>query len=114
MGQANCIFCRIVEGQIPATVVAKNHQAMAFRDLNPQAPEHILVIPLRHIDSLAAADNPCELGGVLTLAAEVAQAAGLLERGYRVVTNIGAEGGQTVQHLHFHVLGGRQMDWPPG
>lgn len=114
MTQPDCIFCRIAEGGIPAKVVAKNHQAMAFRDLNPQAPSHILVIPLRHIDSLAAADNPCELGGVLSLAAEVAASEGLAEGGYRVVTNVGADGGQTVQHLHFHVLGGRQMTWPPG
>lgn len=109
-----CIFCRIAAGSIPATVVARNHQAMAFRDLNPQAPSHILVIPLRHVDSLATADNPCEVGGALALAAEVAEAEGLKESGYRVVTNIGSDGGQTVQHLHFHVLGGRQLHWPPG
>jgi histidine triad (HIT) family protein len=114
MSDANCIFCRIVAGQIPATVLARNEHALAFRDLHPQAPSHLLVIPLRHVDSLASADDTAELGAVLSLAAEVARTEGLSEAGYRVVTNIGGDGGQTVQHLHFHVLGGRQMHWPPG
>ena len=110
----SCIFCRIVAGTIPSSVVAANEHAVAFRDLNPQAPVHVLVIPRRHVASLAAADDPAELGQLLALSAEVARAEGVADSGYRVVTNIGDEGGQTVGHLHLHVLGGRQMTWPPG
>jgi histidine triad (HIT) family protein len=110
----NCVFCRIVAGTIPASIVAQNDHALAFRDLHPQAPVHLLVIPRRHVASLASADRPDELGALLTLAAAVAKAAGLEESGYRVVTNIGEDGGQTVYHLHLHVLGGRSMTWPPG
>jgi len=87
---------------------------MAFRDLSPQAPVHVLVIPRRHTASLADAVDAAELGAVLALAAEVARIEGVAESGYRVVTNAGPEGGQTVSHLHLHVLGGRQMHWPPG
>ncbi len=114
MTDETCIFCRIAAGAIPATVVARNDFAMAFRDLNPQSPIHLLVIPIRHVDSLAGADDAAELAAVLSLAVDVARDAGLQETGYRVVTNIGDEGGQTVEHLHFHVLGGRRMHWPPG
>lgn len=110
----SCIFCRIAAGSIPASIVAENDLALAFRDLHPQAPVHVLVIPRRHIASLAAADRPDELGAVLALAAAVAQGEGLEDSGYRVVTNVGDDGGQTVHHLHLHVLGGRQMTWPPG
>jgi histidine triad (HIT) family protein len=110
----SCIFCRIVAGTIPSTTVAANEHAVAFRDLHPQAPVHVLVIPRRHVASLAVADDPAELGHLLALAAEVARAEGVGDSGYRVVTNIGDEGGQTVGHLHLHVLGGRQMTWPPG
>lgn len=109
-----CIFCRIVAGTIPAQVVAQNDIALAFRDLHPQAPVHVLVVPRRHVDSLAAAADPAELGAVMALAAEVARQEGVAESGYRVVTNVGANGGQTVGHLHLHVLGGRSMSWPPG
>ena len=109
-----CIFCRIVAGTIPAQVVARNEVALAFRDLHPQAPVHVLVVPRRHVDSLAAAADAGELGAVLALAAEVARQEGVAESGYRVVTNVGGDGGQTVGHLHFHVLGGRAMSWPPG
>lgn len=109
-----CIFCRIVAGTIPAQIVAQNDVALAFRDLHPQAPVHVLVVPRRHVDSLAAADDAAELGAVLALAAEVARLEGVAESGYRLVTNVGGNGGQTVGHLHFHVLGGRAMTWPPG
>ena len=112
--QAHCIFCRIVAGTIPSTTVAANAQAIAFRDLHPQAPVHVLVVPRRHVTSLATADDAPELGQLLSLAAEVARAEGIADAGYRVVTNIGADGGQTVGHLHLHVLGGRAMGWPPG
>lgn len=112
--QASCIFCRIVAGAIPSTTVASNAHGIAFRDLHPQAPVHVLVVPRRHVDSLATADDARELGQLLALAAEVARAEGLADAGYRVVTNIGTDGGQTVGHLHLHVLGGRAMGWPPG
>jgi histidine triad (HIT) family protein len=112
--QGNCIFCRIVAGTIPATVVASNTHALAFRDLHPQAPVHVLVVPRRHVASLATADDAVELGHLLSLAAETARGEGIADAGYRVVTNIGADGGQTVGHLHLHVLGGRAMGWPPG
>ena len=110
----SCIFCRIVAGAIPSTVVAANDRAIAFRDLHPQAPVHVLVIPRRHVPSLADATDQAELGAVMALAAEVARQEGITENGYRVVTNVGADGGQTVGHLHVHVLGGRALDWPPG
>ncbi len=110
----SCIFCRIVAGSIPATIVASNERALAFKDLHPQAPVHLLVIPRRHVASLAAADDPADLGALMTLAADVAREAGIADSGYRVVTNIGNDGGQTVGHLHLHVLGGRALTWPPG
>jgi histidine triad (HIT) family protein len=109
-----CIFCRIVGGTIPATLVASNAHGVAFRDLHPQAPSHLLVIPRRHVASLAEATDAGELGALMLLAAEVARAEGLEETGYRVVANTGQDGGQTVHHLHLHVLGGRAMHWPPG
>jgi histidine triad (HIT) family protein len=109
-----CIFCRIVAGTIPATIVAATDTAIAFRDLHPQAPVHVLVIPRRHSASLAEATDSGELGDVLALAATVAREEGIAESGYRVVTNVGVDGGQTVPHLHLHVLGGRSMGWPPG
>lgn len=109
-----CIFCRIVGGTIPATLVASSEHAIAFRDLHPQAPSHLLVIPRRHVASLAEATDAAELGALLLLAAEVARSEGLADTGYRVVANTGNDGGQTVHHLHLHVLGGRAMHWPPG
>jgi histidine triad (HIT) family protein len=109
-----CIFCRIVNGTIPATLIGANEHAVAFRDLHPQAPSHVLVIPKRHAASLDDDLPISELGAVLQLVREVAAAEGLSAGGYRVVTNVGADGGQTVRHLHFHVLGGRQLQWPPG
>lgn len=110
----SCIFCRIAAGTVPSTLVASNAHAVAFRDLHPQAPVHVLVVPRRHVASLAAADDAAELGALLALAADVARQEGVAESGYRVVTNIGADGGQTVGHLHLHVLGGRAFSWPPG
>lgn len=109
-----CIFCRIGDGTIPATLVASNAHGVAFRDLHPQAPSHLLVIPRRHVASLAEATDAAELGALMLLAAEVARLEGLAETGYRVVANTGNDGGQTVHHLHLHVLGGRAMHWPPG
>ena len=110
----SCLFCRIASGAIPVSLIAENAHAVAFRDIAPKAPVHVLVIPRRHIASLSEADDSAELGQVVTLAAEVARQEGLEEAGYRVVANTGADGGQSVHHLHFHVLGGRSMGWPPG
>ena len=110
---SSCIFCKIVRGEIPATIVAESEAALAFRDLDAKAPVHVLVIPREHVPSLDAADDPAMVGDVMMLAARVARQEGL-ERGYRVVINTGPDAGQTVQHLHAHVLGGRNMAWPPG
>ncbi len=109
-----CLFCRIVRGEIPSSIVAENERAIAFRDIDPKAPSHILVIPRKHVDSLADATDGAEVGEVMLLAAAVAKQEGLATRGYRVVINTGNDGGQTVHHLHAHVLGGRQLGWPPG
>ncbi|HEY4955979.1 MAG TPA: histidine triad nucleotide-binding protein [Gemmatimonadaceae bacterium] len=109
-----CLFCRIVKGEIPADIVADAEDAIAFRDINAQAPSHFLVVPRRHVASLDNADDAVELGRLLLLAARVARDQGIAEPGYRVVVNTNTHGGQTVQHLHLHVLGGRQMKWPPG
>lgn len=111
---AECIFCRIVRGEIPSTRVAESDKALAFRDLNPQAPVHVLVIPKVHVTSLAEASDPEMLGAVMHLATEVARQEGIEKSGYRTVFNTNADGGQTVDHLHAHVLGGRHMAWPPG
>lgn len=112
----DCIFCKIVAGQIPAAKLYEDDQALAFHDINPQAPTHVLVIPKRHIESLAAVtpDDGALLGHLLTTAARLAREIGLAERGYRVVLNIGQDGGMAVYHLHAHILGGRRMAWPPG
>jgi histidine triad (HIT) family protein len=112
---ADCIFCRIVAGEIPATIVAKNERATAFRDLQPQASTHVLVVPNRHIahaGAIGEADAD-DLAAVLATATEVAAAEGLTDRGYRLVFNVGDDSGNSVAHLHLHVLGGRRMGWPP-
>ena len=110
----DCIFCRIVNRQIPAPLLAENEYAVAFRDLHPKAPTHVLVIPRRHVASLADASDGAELGALMLLVSQVARDEGLAEAGYRTVINTGANGGQSVFHLHAHVLGGRAMGWPPG
>lgn len=92
----------------------QNDDAVAFRDISPKAPKHILVIPKKHVESLEHADESVDLGALIRTAAEVARKEGLVDSGYRVVINTGSHGGQTVDHLHLHVLGGRQMTWPPG
>jgi histidine triad (HIT) family protein len=110
----SCLFCRIVRGDLPVTLVAENEHAIAFRDINPQAPVHILVVPRRHVQSQAQATDAAELGAIGLLAAEVARREGIDGTGYRTVMNTGADGGQTVLHLHMHLLGGRALGWPPG
>ena len=110
----DCLFCRIVSGEVPAARVADNSYCLAFRDINPQAPTHILVIPRVHFTSLDEVTDATMIGEVMLMAAQVARAEGIAEGGYRVVVNTGNHGGQTVHHLHAHVLGGRSMHWPPG
>ncbi|MGQ0538807.1 MAG: histidine triad nucleotide-binding protein [Gemmatimonadaceae bacterium] len=111
---ATCLFCRIVRKEIPATIVAEDEHCVAFRDLNPQAPMHVLVVPREHVDSLDAAADPLLVGRVMLMAAAIARSEGIDHDGYRTVVNTNAHGGQTVFHLHAHVLGGRYMTWPPG
>jgi len=110
----DCLFCRIVRGEIPAKLVAESDDAIAIRDIDPRAPVHVLVLPRKHVASLNDGADPRLLGEVLKLAATVARQEGVTDTGYRVVINTGEHAGQTVQHLHAHVLGGRDMAWPPG
>jgi histidine triad (HIT) family protein len=112
----NCLFCRIAAGEIPAGIIYQDERAVAFNDINPQAPVHALVIPRQHIESLGGAseNDSALLGHLLQVAARVAREQGLSESGYRTVANTGAGAGQSVFHLHFHVLGGRPLSWPPG
>ena len=113
---AACLFCRIVAGEIPATMVHEDDEILAIRDIAPRAPTHVLFLPKAHIpsaDDLTAADGEL-LGRIFGAIAEVARSEGIAANGYRVVTNVGTWGGQSVDHLHFHVMGGRAFAWPPG
>ncbi|HEY0005279.1 MAG TPA: histidine triad nucleotide-binding protein [Pyrinomonadaceae bacterium] len=116
MSEESCLFCRIMAGEIPAEIIHQDEQSFALRDINPQAPTHILVIPREHMESLdeAAQRDEALLGHLLRVAARIANEQGLSESGYRTVINTGAGAGQSVFHLHLHVLGGRPMSWPPG
>jgi histidine triad (HIT) family protein len=109
-----CLFCRIVSGEIPAKIVAEDATCIAFRDVNPAAPVHVLVIPRAHVPSLNEVASPTLMGDLLQMAREVAKQEGIATGGYRVVFNTNSDGGQTVFHLHAHVMGGRHMSWPPG
>lgn len=112
----DCPFCRIVAGDIPSTKVREDETVLAIRDIAPRAPTHVLLMPKDHVASaadLTDADGPL-LGALFAAAAEIARAEGVAERGYRIVTNVGTWGGQSVDHLHFHLLGGRSLTWPPG
>ena len=116
MSDPSCIFCKIAAGSIPATVVHSGERLVAFRDIDAKAPVHILVIPREHVASLDAADESHRalLGEILLLAGQLARDEGIAEGGYRTVINTGADGGQSVHHLHLHLLGGRALAWPPG
>lgn len=116
MPAANCLFCRIASGEISATILRSQERTVAFRDVSPVGPVHVLVIPRSHHADLAAAvaAEPDLPGLLLAEATQVAADEGLLETGYRVVVNTGDDGGQSVHHLHLHVIGGRRMTWPPG
>jgi len=112
---ADCLFCRIVAGEIPATRLHADDLVIAIRDIGPQAPTHVLILPVAHIASaadLTDADGPL-LGRIFAVAADLARSEGL-DGGWRLVTNVGRDGGQSVDHLHVHLLGGRSMSWPPG
>lgn len=111
-----CIFCKIIAGEIPSTTVYKDEQVTAFRDLHPVAPTHVLIIPNRHIASIneAAPEDEALLGHLFVAARKIAEAEGIQENGYRVIVNTGEHGGQTVHHLHMHVIGGQAMKHPMG
>ena len=113
---ADCLFCRIAAGSIPSDRLHEDDLIVAFRDIAPRAPTHILLIPRRHVASaaeLTEADGPL-LGHLFGVAADIARSEGIADGGYRLVSNVGRWGGQTVDHLHFHLMGGRAFDWPPG
>jgi histidine triad (HIT) family protein len=110
----DCLFCRIIRGEIPSKMVAETAECVAFRDIDPQAPTHVVIVPRAHIPSLADVTDPLIVGQMSRLATDIAQREGVGESGYRVVINTREDGGQTVYHLHMHLLGGRRMTWPPG
>ncbi len=116
MGQTTCVFCRIAAREIPAEIVRESDRLVAFRDTNPQAPTHLLIIPKEHVASLADVEDRHGdlLADVAQAATQLARAEGIADSGWRLVTNVGDAAGQTVFHLHFHLLGGRPMRWPPG
>ena len=115
MTETDCLFCKIIAGEIPAEILQQDDRCIVIRDINPQAPKHVLVIPREHLESLDDASQKDEgmLGHLLRVGARIANAEGLGEGGYRTVINTGAGAGQSVFHLHVHVLGGRQLNWPP-
>ena len=114
MTEPDCLFCKVASGNIPATVVSEDEEFVAFRDIDPQAPTHVLVIPRQHIVSLNDITDPALTGRLMMFARDVARGEGVAESGYRVVLNTNADGGQSVFHIHAHVLGGRGLRWPPG
>lgn len=109
-----CLFCRIVRREIPAALIAETEDCVAFRDINPQAPVHVLVVPREHVASLNEVTDTRLVGRLAAVAAEIARKEGIADSGYRAVLNTNADAGQTVFHLHLHLLGGRRMGWPPG
>lgn len=112
----NCLFCKIVKGDIPSTKVYEDEEVYAFRDIEPQAPQHIVIVPKEHIASAneICSENAAVVGAIFAAAAKIAAKEGFAEKGYRIVNNCGKDGGQTVGHLHFHLLAGRNLTWPPG
>ncbi len=112
----DCLFCKILAGDIPADIVFESDTAIAFRDINPQAPTHVVIIPRKHIATINDIDEADQMiaGGLYLVASAIARDAGIAEDGYRVVMNCNAAAGQTVFHIHLHLLGGRALDWPPG
>jgi histidine triad (HIT) family protein len=114
MSSPDCLFCKIVDGAIPADIVGENDRFLAFRDIAPQAPVHFLVIPREHVKSLDRMEDESLVGGMMLFARDMARQEGVAENGFRVVLNTNNDGGQTVHHIHAHVLGGRGLSWPPG
>jgi histidine triad (HIT) family protein len=110
----HCLFCRIIRREVESEIIAENDDCLAFTDADPQAPFHALVIPKKHVSSLNDLDDPALGGALAMMAAEIAREAGVADSGYRTVINTNGNGGQSVFHLHLHVLGGRKLDWPPG
>ncbi len=112
----NCIFCKIVRGEVPAKIILDSDETLAFYDVDPKAPVHILIIPKAHIGSImeAGGENAGAFEAMGRVARELAVKLGLNESGFRIIVNTGRDGGQTVQHLHMHLLGGRSLEWPPG
>ena len=116
MAVENCLFCKIIEGQIPAKIVYSDQDVVAFVDINPQAPHHVLFVPRRHIASMTdiTPEDGLTLANIFIAATKLAREMGIAESGFRFVTNVGPDAGQSVFHLHFHLLGGRKLAWPPG
>lgn len=112
----NCIFCKIARGEIPCQKIYEDETVLVFKDINPEAPVHILLIPKKHINSIneLQEEDTNIISHIFIIAKKVAGDMGIHESGYRIVTNCGNDGGQTVQHIHFHLLGGRSLSWPPG
>ena len=110
----DCLFCRIVRKEIPATIVLENEQVLAFRDIDPKAPTHVVVVPKVHVATLDDATDAGMLGELQLAAAAIARKEGIVEGGYRTVINCGPDAGQSVFHVHLHLLGGRKLGWPPG
>ena len=110
----HCLFCRIIRREVDAEIVAENEDCLAFRDADPQAPVHVLIVPKEHVTSLNEVTDVATVGALATMAVEVAREAGIADSGYRAVINTNGNGGQSVFHLHLHVLGGRKLTWPPG
>jgi histidine triad (HIT) family protein len=113
---SDCIFCKIIEKKLPAKIMYEDEQALGFEDVNPQAPVHILVIPKRHVSTIldTGKEDSALMSHLIEICKNIARDKGIAERGFRIVTNCNPESGQTVYHLHLHLLGGRQMHWPPG
>lgn len=112
----DCLFCKIIAGEIPSTKVYEDETVYAFKDIEPQAPTHIIIVPKTHIKSAndLSDDNASVVGHIFAVAADIAERDGFAESGWRIVNNCGKDGGQTVGHLHFHLLAGRNLGWPPG
>lgn len=112
----DCIFCKIVRGEIPCDKVYEDDRVLSFKDISPEAPVHVLIVPKKHISSINELKKEDEdlIGYIYTTAKNIAEQLGVSENGYRIVSNCGEDGGQTVPHIHFHFLGGRKLNWPPG
>lgn len=113
---SDCLFCKIIAGEIPSTKVYEDDAVYAFNDIEPQAPIHVIIVPKAHIASAneITAENSAVIGKIFEAAGKIAKDLGIADNGYRIVNNCGEDGGQTVQHLHFHLVGGRSLQWPPG